>query len=112
MRWLMHAAAPMKPRVPGFNNDMERFAAIEELPLSDIRCPTLITHGTADGDVPFKHAEDAYQIIPDSQLHRMENGWHLLWLSEGADEMVRRQIEFVKAHSESSRTVSQPRVGA
>ena len=38
-------------------------------------------------------------LIPNAHLHRMENGWHLLGLSEGADEMIRTQLEFVQAHS-------------
>ena len=60
--------------------------------------PTLICHGTCDGDVPFAHAEAAHRLIPDARLHRMENAWHLLRLSEGADEMIRTQLAFVQEH--------------
>ena len=69
-----------------------------KLPLEDVQCPTLIAHGTADGDVPFSHAEAAYNSIPNAQLYMMEGACHLLWLSENADEMVHAEIEFVKAH--------------
>ena len=85
----------------GFENDLARFAAIEQLPLEEIRCPTLICHGTCDGDVPFAHAEAAHRLIPDARLHGMENGWHLLRLCDGADEMIRTQLEFVQEHSQT-----------
>ena len=99
LREMSAGASPMKERMAGFENDLARFAAIERLPLKEIRCPTLICHGTCDGDVPFAHAETAHRLIPNARLHRMENGWHLLWLSEGADEMIRTQLAFVREHS-------------
>ena len=66
--------------------------------MEDIWYPTLIAHRTADGDVPFSHAEAAYRSIPNAQLHRMEGAWHLLWVDEGAEEMLQTEVEFAKAH--------------
>lgn len=102
LRELSASASPIKDRIAGFNNDIARFAAIEQLPLDKIRCPALICHGTADGDVPFAHAETAHRLIPNARLHRMEKGWHLLWISDGGDEMIRMQREFVAAHAPTS----------
>jgi pimeloyl-ACP methyl ester carboxylesterase len=97
MRQGVASQTPMEPRMAGLNNDLEQIAAIDKLPLEDVQCPTLICHGTADGDVPFSHAEAAYGSIPNAQLYRMEGAWHLLWVDEGAEEMVQAQVEFVKA---------------
>ena len=99
MRAISASGSGMKHRIAGFENDIAQFATIEQLPLEDIRCPALICHGSSDGDVPFAHAETAHRRIPNAQLHRMENGWHLLWVSDGADEMIRIQQEFIAAHA-------------
>ena len=84
----------------GFFNDLEQYKEIEKngLPLEQIRCPTLIVHGTADGDVKFVHAETSHRRIPNAELHKMEGAYHLVWLSELADETYRDQIEFLKTH--------------
>ena len=82
----------------GFDNDMAQFRAIEQLPLDQIRCPTLVLHGTHDGDVPFAHAEAAADTIPNAELHRVEHGWHLLALSDGAEDYERVKIEFLRRH--------------
>ena len=95
LRALTRSVSRMKERRAGFENDLKCFATIDELPLQAIRCPTLICHGTADGDVPFAHAETAHYRIPDAGLHRMENAWHLLPMSDGAEEMLRIQREFL-----------------
>ena len=92
----------IKDRTVGFNNDIARFAAIEQLPLEEIRCPALICHGAADGDVPFADAETAHRLIPNARLHRLEKGWHLLWISDGGDEMIRIQRELLAAHDPTS----------
>ena len=98
MGQLAASGTPMEPRMAGYENDFRQIEAIDKLPLEDIRCPTLICHGTADGDVPFSHAENAFRAIPNAQLHRMEAAWHLVWMDERADEMLQTQVEFAKEH--------------
>ena len=82
----------------GFQNDMKQFAAIEQLPLDQIRCPTLVAHGTHDGDVPFAHAEHAVSRIPGAELLQVDKGWHLLALSNHAEAVRRTQIDFLRQH--------------
>jgi pimeloyl-ACP methyl ester carboxylesterase len=94
----MVSTTPMKPRNAGYDNDFEQWETMKELPLAAIHCPKLIAHGTADDDFPFSHAEAAYHSIPKAQLHRMEGAWHVVWVDGGAEEMVRTQVEFAKAH--------------
>ena len=78
----------------GFDNDLRQFGAIGRLPLREIRCPTLVMHGTHDGDVPFAHGERSVREIPGVELHRVEKGWHLLALSEGAEDCERAKMSF------------------
>ena len=97
---LTGSTAPWEDRRVGFENDMAQFRSIEAspLPLERIRCPAFILHGTADGDVPFSHAEQAHRRIPNATLHAPEGAWHLLWVCEGAAAMARAQVEFLRAH--------------
>lgn len=80
----------------GYENDIKRFGGIEHLPLDQIRCPTLVVHGTHDGDVPFSHAERSARDIAGATLHRVEKGWHLLALSDGAEAVVDAEVRFVQ----------------
>ena len=96
MRELMMSSALTKQHMAGFENDLQSWAAMDRLPLEAIECPTLITHGTADNDIPFEHAEEAYAGIANAELYRMENAWHLVWLDDGAEELIEKQVAFVK----------------
>ena len=94
----MADAPPFDLLRSGFENDIKQFAAIEQLPLSDVQCPTLVAHGTHDGDVPFSHAEHSAREIPNAELHRVEKGWHLLPMSEGGEACSQAEVEFVRQH--------------
>lgn len=96
-RALQQTLAPYGARRAGLENDLVQFARIERpLPLEKIRCPTLICHGRCDGDVGYEHAETAHRLIPNSTLHTLEQGSHIVWCSEGAEEMLRVQREFLR----------------
>lgn len=97
-RQLVTTFTPYDLRRPGLENDLVQLAAIGRLPLETIRCPTLIAHGTADGDVPFASAEAAQRRIPNAAFHRVEGGWHVLNLSEGANGLVAAQVQFLGKH--------------
>ncbi|MCY3557153.1 MAG: alpha/beta hydrolase [Chloroflexi bacterium] len=82
----------------GFENDMEQFESADRLPLDQVQCPTLVVHGTHDGDVPFAHAEHAANTIPGAELFTVERGWHLLALSDGDNAYQAAEIDFLQAH--------------
>ncbi len=71
---------------------------VERLPLDGVRCPTLVLHGTHDGDVPFNHGEKSAREIRGAELHRVEKGWHLLALSDGAEDCARAEVDFLREH--------------
>jgi pimeloyl-ACP methyl ester carboxylesterase len=64
----------------GYDNEANRFATLEPLPLRDITCPTLIIHGTADTRVPVSHAEYAHASIENSHLRLIDGGGHTAFL--------------------------------
>lgn len=90
---------PYEERMPGTDNDA-RQAKNSELPLGRITSPTLIMHGSADGDVPFRDGENAAAGIPGAQHHWMAGEDHLgFWLSPRAAEHQRVAREFLLGHA-------------
>ena len=98
LRRALADAPPFDLLRAGWDNDIEQFGAIEQLPLAAVRCPTLVVHGTHDRDVPFSHAENSAREIAGAELHRVEQGWHFLALSDGAEESARAEVAFLRQH--------------
>lgn len=90
---------PYEERMPGTDNDA-RQAKNSALPLGRITSPTLIMHGSADGDVPFRDGENAAARIPGAQHHWMAGEDHLgFWLSPHAADHQRAAGEFLLTHA-------------
>ena len=68
-------------RGPGYQNDMQQFVALKPSAPQGITLPTLIVHGTADVEVPFRQARELAEAIPGSQLVVIEGGNHLSTLA-------------------------------
>jgi len=81
IREIFKGAVPYAKRKAGKENDSAQDAVMPLWPLHEIRCPTLIVHGTRDGAVPFSHAEAAHAQIVGSRLVRLEGG-HLVGLTK------------------------------
>lgn len=77
VRALTLSGAGWPVRRDGYTNDMAQLTQLPDLPLSGIRCPTLIIHGTTDWDVVPEHAERAHARIDGSRLAWIEDGSHL-----------------------------------
>lgn len=72
-------------RQAGVHNDLTQMAAIEQLPLARVACPTLIFHGTEDKDVLPSHGEYAYATISNSEIYRIQDGDHVgFWIGDEA----------------------------
>ncbi|GHO85855.1 alpha/beta fold hydrolase [Dictyobacter formicarum] len=63
-------------REAGYLNDQHYFAAIEQYPLTQIKVPTLIVHGTDDEDVPFEDARLMARSISRVTLVALSKGNH------------------------------------
>ena len=77
---MMWAMWPPSQRSAGFENDLQQFTALD-LPLDDIRVPTLIVHGTADASVPYYHAQLLARILPRARLHTIKGADHFMPLT-------------------------------
>jgi len=58
-----------------------------------VTTPTLIVHGTADGIVPFAHAERTRRACADGELVPIDGGGHLCCLTHA--EVATRIREFL-----------------
>jgi pimeloyl-ACP methyl ester carboxylesterase len=85
-------------RQEGLHNDLEQFAAITQLDLAPITCPTLIIHGTADKDVPPRHGEYAQATIAGAELYWIDGGSHVgFWASPGTQAAQDYALSWLRA---------------
>jgi pimeloyl-ACP methyl ester carboxylesterase len=78
---LTYASMPIAARRAGDDNDQAQFAKLRDLPFSQVRCPTLIVHGTADDNEPFANAAWAQRQIPGARLVAVEGAGHLVGIT-------------------------------
>lgn len=96
---MVKGMSPEELRRDGMDNDVEQLGKIADLPLKGIRAPTLIIHGTRDADVPVADAEFASRAIPGSELYLVEDGFHVMALTDSIDEITARRVSFLKSHA-------------
>lgn len=102
LRSFIDTLHPYQPRRPGTDNDTVQLARITDLPLADIRCPTLIVHGTHDADVPFEHGKRAHEQITGAEHRWIEAGSHLgFWLASSAEPIRAAARDFLDRHCRS-----------
>ncbi len=95
----VRTTCPMTPRMIGYNNDLKLLQQFSFTSLEAINCPTLVIHGTVDGDVSYSNAEFAASSIPNARLYSIENIGHIAWLGEHVPEMNSEIIRFLKDQS-------------
>jgi len=84
-------------RQAGVHNDLAQYAAITQLPLASVVCPTLIFQGTADKDVTPSHAEYAHAAIPGSELYWIKGGSHIgFWAADDADAAQEHALSWLR----------------
>jgi pimeloyl-ACP methyl ester carboxylesterase len=90
---------PYEKRMPGTDNDTVQTREMD-IAFGGITAPTLVVHGTQDGDVPFGHAENAAAKITGARRHWMTGEDHLgFWLSPRAGEAQRVVRAFLHEHA-------------
>ena len=85
-------------------NDEEQFAALD-LPLADIRVPSLMIHGTADASVPVGHALFPADRAQQAQVHFIEGANHMMPVSH-QDEVGRAVSDVIDGLDEASSAAS------
>jgi pimeloyl-ACP methyl ester carboxylesterase len=84
-------------RKTGVHNDLAQCAAITQLPLATISCPTLIVHGPADKDVTPAHAEYAHAAISGSELYWVDGGSHIgFYTADAADAAQEHAVAWLR----------------
>jgi len=87
-------------RKAGVDNDLEGLALLTDLPVTTIRCPALIIHGTHDSDVLFFQGVYAWENIPGAKKLWVREGSHLcVWISPQSHEVHEQIIAFLKSHA-------------
>ncbi len=94
----IRSIAPVSCRKEGFENDLLQLIDINRFPIEKISAPTLIVHGTNDADVLFHHPKYAAITIPNAELFLVIGGFHILSISDNADQITEKKIEFLKKH--------------
>lgn len=79
MNAYMDGLTPYGPRAAGALNDQVQDRRMEAWPLRDIKCPTLVIHGTADWIVPPAHG-DSSATIPGAKAIRIDGAAHLAFI--------------------------------
>jgi pimeloyl-ACP methyl ester carboxylesterase len=87
---IFNSTVPAASRAAGHDNDIAQWAAISELPLKGVRCPTLILQGTADVNVPIAHGEFAHDQIAGSQFVQLpgEDHWMVITKHKQLGELI------------------------
>jgi pimeloyl-ACP methyl ester carboxylesterase len=112
MRAFLDTMYPYQPRKAGTANDTALYRRLTHLPLEQVRCPTLIVHGTHDADVKFYHGVFAHERIAGAQRFWIEEGSHLgFWLSPHAAQAQGAAREFLRRHRPEQRTALLSSVG-
>jgi len=87
---IFNSTVPAASRAAGHENDIAQWAAISELPLTRVHCPTLILQGTADVNVPIAHGEFAHDRIAGSQFVQLpgEDHWMVITKHRQLGELI------------------------
>ena len=104
---MMCSLWPPSLRADGLANDEEQFDALD-LPLADIRVPSLVIQGTADASVSVEHARFLADRVPQAQVHVIEGANHMVPVSH-QDEVGRVVSYVIDGLDEVSSEASQER---
>lgn len=92
---ILMSMAPNSLLKEGTFNDISHYTDMAPMPLEQITAPTLIVHGTADGDVPPEDAVYAASRIASAELYWVENGIHVVNLSQDSDVAISKILTFL-----------------
>jgi len=87
--------APWKIRRAGYNNDGDNDNDLAPLPIAEITCSTMITHGLNDGLVPVELAIRASESLKSAELVLIDEGHHFLPIDKHFQPAMERRLQFV-----------------
>jgi 2-hydroxy-6-oxonona-2,4-dienedioate hydrolase len=97
MREIGRGFIPAGLRAPGRVNDIAQYRdlGIDALPLETLTIPTLIVHGTADGNAPYAGSQAVAQRLPAATLVTIDGGTHYIIITR-AREIGERTTDFMR----------------
>lgn len=98
---LADAIVPALPRFEGVMNDLKVQENLGDMPVEQIRIPTLMIHSRHDGDVPYETAVYTHEHIPNAELITVEQFGHFVWWGDQrvTEEFERRIEKFLRDNS-------------
>lgn len=97
---LAEAMVPATPRFAGVMNDLKIQQELGELPLEQIRAPTLIVGSRNDGDIGYANSVNSNTRIAGSTLITVDQFGHFIWWGDAdvTRDFERRIEEFLAQH--------------
>ncbi len=92
----IRSSCPISTRMQGLNNDVAQMENVAFSNLEDIKCPTLVVHGTVDTNVSFTNAEYSASKIPNARLCKLDSVGHIVWLGEHVPMMNSEIVQFLR----------------
>ena len=94
---LADAIVPALPRFDGVSNDLDVQRNLDDLPLVQIRAPTLIVASENDGDIGYINATHAKNNIPNAELITVKQFGHFIWWGDArvTNDFQRRIKKFL-----------------
>lgn len=96
---LIRSMSPSELREKGMKNDLKQLSRLKDLPLGQVKTPTLVIHGSDDFDVPLVHARRAVQLIPGAEFYLVAGGFHIMALCDAAHEVTQRRLAFLDKYA-------------
>jgi pimeloyl-ACP methyl ester carboxylesterase len=81
---LADAMVPALPRFAGVRNDLQMQEGLGDLPLADVRAPTLVVGSRFDGDIGYANSVHSHEKIAGSKLITVEQFGHFIWWGDAA----------------------------
>jgi pimeloyl-ACP methyl ester carboxylesterase len=95
---LARTFVPYSLRCSGSSNDLFQMTHLPQYPLSEIRQPALVIHGTADRIASWSNAEFAASGISQARLIRIAGAGHGVFFLRH-DWLAPKTVEFLKANA-------------
>jgi pimeloyl-ACP methyl ester carboxylesterase len=97
LEYLIDGFAPYSMIKKGCINDNEQCLNIDKFDFKNMKQPTLLLHGTSDGEIPLNHSEYIKSKLLNAELFIIENANHLTLLKH-KELIINKKLEFFKKH--------------
>ncbi len=94
--------APPALRNPGSFNDIDNYSKMGDLPLEEIRVPTLVVFSPSDNQLPVTNGDLPAEKIPGADYLRFTHGGHMPMIDKEAGLVEATVLDFLEKHHGSN----------